>query len=634
MWVFNKLRPGDKLRNPIQGEFFATSTIDGPAQALVRECIQNSLDAKIGTPVHVRIAVHASTPADPDKVTALFDGAWEHLAADGNGISKPKPMPGTPCPWLVVEDFNTSGLTGDPEANDAPARDNHFFNFFRAEGVSGKSGASLGRWGIGKFVFPRSSRASTHFALTVPADTRQRLLLGSITLLGHRVEGEPRQFTPDGLYGNCRKDGFVLPITSDDSVDAFRQTFAVTRDHEPGTSVVVPFIDPRDFTMEALLKAVAQDYFFPILDGRLTVRIVHDGQTFDLDPSSVTDDTGMISVVAANVLPLIRLAKACTSINQGEIITLKPGVPEKAARWSEDLMDQATCTAARERLKSGSPVVIRVPVTILNKETGAAASSFDLYLQNTKGFAGRPVFVREGIIISDVRARRTHDTMAMVVVNEGPLAVALGNAENPAHTQWQKDGSKFRNQYKFGSGLIDFVTRSVAEVLSLLHQNDNKPDAAPTIDFFSVKPVVEGEPREPGDPAPKPAAGSRPADAGHPPQPRPTRLTINRRDGGFGIRAGTAPPAMPFLFKVRFAYETRAGNALKAWEADDFTLGKGTQLAVTTTGGVKVITSAGNRLVARVDDADFELAIDGFDPSRDLYVRTDIMGGGNGNSQA
>lgn len=114
MWVFNTLRPGDKLRNPIQGEFFATSTIEGPAQALVRECIQNSLDAKVKHPIRVRIAVHTSNPPNATALGKLFDGAWEHLAADRNGLSAPKPQPGSPCPWLVVEDFNTSGLTGDP----------------------------------------------------------------------------------------------------------------------------------------------------------------------------------------------------------------------------------------------------------------------------------------------------------------------------------------------------------------------------------------------------------------------------------------------------------------------------------------------------------------------------------------
>ena len=45
-WHFNTKRPSDKERNPIQGEFFAADAISKPGEPLVREGIQNSLDAR------------------------------------------------------------------------------------------------------------------------------------------------------------------------------------------------------------------------------------------------------------------------------------------------------------------------------------------------------------------------------------------------------------------------------------------------------------------------------------------------------------------------------------------------------------------------------------------------------------
>jgi hypothetical protein len=44
-WHFVKYRPDETTRDPIVGEFFSTEAIDNPAQALVREGIQNALDA-------------------------------------------------------------------------------------------------------------------------------------------------------------------------------------------------------------------------------------------------------------------------------------------------------------------------------------------------------------------------------------------------------------------------------------------------------------------------------------------------------------------------------------------------------------------------------------------------------------
>ena len=45
-WRFNQVRPGDKIREPIQGEFFSAEAIsNNSGEALSREGIQNSLDA-------------------------------------------------------------------------------------------------------------------------------------------------------------------------------------------------------------------------------------------------------------------------------------------------------------------------------------------------------------------------------------------------------------------------------------------------------------------------------------------------------------------------------------------------------------------------------------------------------------
>ena len=157
MWYFRRKAPGEKIRNPIQGEFFATEAIEGPGEALVRESVQNSLDARAGNgPVSVRIRLATGPQALPGSdVADLFGPAWPHYGASGNGLHA-APRRGDPCPYLLIEDFGTRGLTGDPQQSDpdpAPGSRNPFFLFFRAEGLSAKGGTDLGRWGIGKFVF-------------------------------------------------------------------------------------------------------------------------------------------------------------------------------------------------------------------------------------------------------------------------------------------------------------------------------------------------------------------------------------------------------------------------------------------------------------------------------------------------
>lgn len=55
IWRFPIKQAGEKERNPVTAEYFDEESSDRPAQALVREVIQNSLDAMAnGDAVRVR----------------------------------------------------------------------------------------------------------------------------------------------------------------------------------------------------------------------------------------------------------------------------------------------------------------------------------------------------------------------------------------------------------------------------------------------------------------------------------------------------------------------------------------------------------------------------------------------------
>ena len=65
-WRFREMQPGEINIDPIEGEFFTTEALGSLNDALVREAIQNSLDAAVGEgPVTVRFAFHQRTVAPP-----------------------------------------------------------------------------------------------------------------------------------------------------------------------------------------------------------------------------------------------------------------------------------------------------------------------------------------------------------------------------------------------------------------------------------------------------------------------------------------------------------------------------------------------------------------------------------------
>jgi hypothetical protein len=222
-WHFNRPKPGDKNREPVLGEFFATEAITNPAEALVREGSQNSLDAGSDNIVQIRIYVSGQAGAlSASSVSPFLEGAWSHIQAAGNGL-RDAPNPTDPCSILTFEDFGTSGLVGDvTQWHDEMGTVNPFYYFFRAEGQSGKGEQDRGRWGVGKTVFPRSSRISSYFGFTVRSDDQRLLLMGQSVLKSHSVGGE--YFSPDGYFGVRREDGLTLPIDNTQLIDTFRES--------------------------------------------------------------------------------------------------------------------------------------------------------------------------------------------------------------------------------------------------------------------------------------------------------------------------------------------------------------------------------------------------------------------------
>lgn len=162
-WYFRPKRPGEPNREPIHGEFFSSDAIGDPATALVREAIQNALDASAeGGCVSVRIYLSGSGSAvAADDLADSCQPAWDHYRVSGNGLDLDTlPLDSESCPFLLFEDFGTRGLEGDPTAPFQPpgGEKNRFYHFFRAEGQSDKDDSDRGSWGVGKHVFLRSSR--------------------------------------------------------------------------------------------------------------------------------------------------------------------------------------------------------------------------------------------------------------------------------------------------------------------------------------------------------------------------------------------------------------------------------------------------------------------------------------------
>jgi hypothetical protein len=625
-WFFQKQDIRGRARDPIQGEFFAAESIAGPAEALVREGIQNALDARLLTtsgPVRVRIYLSGDSHALPASRVETYLGSefWQHIGSSGNGL-RSRPQQGQPCPFIVFEDFGTTGLTGDIEQS-VPLDNvsNAFYFFFRAEGRTDKLGGKGGSWGVGKTVFPRSSRANTIFALSARSGEPGHVLMGTMTLKHRRVG--PTWFTPDAWFGLKdvdQQDRPVMPVVDTALIRAFAHDFGLHRTNEAGLSIVVPWYDPQEITKTMLCDATLRGWFYPILGGRLEVVFADAAGEFVLTTQTLDEYVARATpAVRFQIEPLLELARHLAGTESSDRITLSPPDPG-APKWSKSQLPPAVLGRLQSGLQSKKPVCVRVPIPVRRKGDSVLASYFDLCLKMDPAASARVTFLRDDIIIPEAKVARLRGARAMVVAEHQHISELLRDAEHPAHTHWNKDTSNFKQKYDTGPSYLSFVQNSVFELLRLLQSEDQAEDPKILEEFFSVSATPEDDAPQDGTQGvaiQTPTNQKRPNIPPMMPAGKPKSFRVTKAAGGFTIRGtGQAPPK---ALKVLVAYNCRRKNPFKKWNVADFDLAK-SPVEIGEQRGLAIQARLGNTLRVEPQDPSFCLTLKGFDPNRDLIV--------------
>lgn len=262
-WHFAQSTGGiDQGPNEAMSELFKKE----PYESLVRESIQNSLDAVLDKrqPVHVVFRWKRLTEANCPGLFSIrnhFQACvkfWNNQPAFDKFEPKIRyidehSIGGMFC--LEVSDSNTTGM--DYKAND---RSSPFYSFVRSAGNSSKAMTSAGgSYGFGKAAYYNVSRISTVLVSTQTPEGKN-FFEGVSSICTHEYEGKKR--THVGYYDN--NDG--EPVTE---LERIPKRF---KREQPGTSVFIAGVDQNEGYQE-IISAVLTHFWLSILEGKLTVSI-------------------------------------------------------------------------------------------------------------------------------------------------------------------------------------------------------------------------------------------------------------------------------------------------------------------------------------------------------------------------
>lgn len=262
-WHFAPSSGGqDQGPNEAMSELFKKD----PFESLVRESIQNSLDAVYdkSLPVHVHFRWRKMNGNSYEGLFGLRKHFQECIDFWKSDAAKDKFLPMMSfidesfidgMSYLEVSDSNTTGMDYVPHDRSCP-----FYSFVRSAGNSSKAqNTAGGSYGFGKAAYFNVSRVRSVLVSTqTPAG--KTFFEGVSSICTHEHEGT--KCTHVGYYDNNEGQ----PISNVEKIPTrFRR-------EEPGTSVYIVGIKPTEGFVE-VIKAVLMHFWLSILEEKLTVSL-------------------------------------------------------------------------------------------------------------------------------------------------------------------------------------------------------------------------------------------------------------------------------------------------------------------------------------------------------------------------
>lgn len=258
-----------------------------PLDRMVRECIQNSLDAKdeaVDGPVLVAMTLDSIDPTRGKVLSGLepfltlgMEQAAQNKAKETAWYKEAKKTVAQDSVQILgIHDANTIGLRGT--SNKLANQKSRWLALVAGQGVNQGQGVDgLGGFGHGSNAAFAMSRLRTAFYLSTSEEENEQILtrFQGHSLLQTLIMPEEYLTAPDGFFGTLTANNESSPLTEGDIPEEFSSRRNSAVGNGLGTSVFVcdPFIQDPERSWNEILVSVVANFALAIHFGKLTVTL-------------------------------------------------------------------------------------------------------------------------------------------------------------------------------------------------------------------------------------------------------------------------------------------------------------------------------------------------------------------------
>lgn len=624
-WLFPQTVPYVKRGKGIAGDNFTQEDRTG-LEILVREALQNSLDAALPSTktVRVNIKLLKADEFNNNYLKSLLTLEYlERLKTAGNGAEIDLENSSV----LVIEDFGTMGLIGDYLDNDRAGPNENWNAFWHTEGEGAKgSRGSNGGAGQGKITYIQIGAARCLFGLTNRSSDGRSLLMGRSEFRGTYVFGN-HKYLRDSYWGvhDC---GAPHPVTNEKDIKEFEEAFHLHRGKDSGLSLVVPF--PVELKINEIKQIIISEYYFPIVSQRLVIQIgstIISEENIDIIADEIFSDPVAREKKSSFTKDFRRLAR--TAIN----LRLK-NLPhaELAIGWNkdqslkEDSIKFGDLENLRKLVDSEEVIHVRCPIQIKPKNSTPLGSFIDVFLQVPQDLDRvEEAYIRKDLLIGSENhlSKNTYlqKARALTLISDASLSSFLVDAEEATHLKWNSRREKVKDGYTDAISTLSSVRQAAPKMLALLTNSGTRRDVKALAKYFTKsagdsKKIGAGKSNKNGKDVKPPIIDI--------PNPTPKPFSIVTTNNSIKVRPNKAfsnnGEDYQTACALEVAYEGLDQNPFKSYDPFDFDLSDEINHPVVSR-NLTITERRFNKIYFQVKSSDFSLEVSGFDPNLRFYAR-------------